>query len=199
MLDKSVPFFGVLMTKNDMKTYPRFMLPAGYSFSGYRPGDETVWADLMFCLEQTESLTEARQIFQTEFLARLDCLERQCLFVLDDQGRVAATASLWYGSHFGREQPRIHWVAADPAYQGRGLVKALLTRLLDVYHALGFKDGLYLTTQTWSYKAINLYRQFGFEPYLGERPLNWDGSDFEADNQTAWAIIESKIADYKIR
>jgi len=182
------------MTKRDLDAYPKFKLPEGFSCSGYRPGFERAWAKLMFSLEQTDSLQHAEDIFRTEFLARPELLQTQCLFVLDAKGTAVATASIWPGNHFGRELLRIHWVACAGEYQGRGLAKALMTSLLDATRILGYCDMLYLTSQTWSYKALGLYARFGFEPYQGERPANWESQsgDFARETQEAWAIIKSK-------
>lgn len=42
-----------------------------------------------------------------------------------------------------------------------------------MYNECGFKSCIYLTSQTWSYKAIGIYGKFGFAPYMGEKPKNW--------------------------
>lgn len=196
MLDKSIPYFGVLMTKQDMQNYPRYNLPQGYSFSGYKTGFDSHWATLIFELEQTNTIQEAADIFGREFLPYPERLEKQCLFVLDSDKNICATAALWHGEHFDDVLPRIHWVCTAKNHQGKGLVKALLTRLLEVYNELGLKDTLYLTTQTWSYKAINIYLQFGFKPYMEQKPVNWLGPEFESQNRQAWQIIEQKITQY---
>ncbi len=197
MLDKSLPFFGVLMTKTDTQSYPRFGLPDGFSIAGYRPGFEADWANLQYITDQTDTLGEAADIFKMEFLSRPELLSERCLFVLNPEGKPVATASLWPGEHFGKTRQRIHWVSALPEYQGKGLVKALLSGLLELYNALGCGDFIYLTTQTWSCKAINLYEKFGFEPYKGKKPDNWSCENFEERNQRAWRLIDDKLAEYR--
>ncbi len=201
MLDKSIPHIRVIMVKSDTADYPRFELPEGFVFRGYEPGFENAWAELIFETEQAETLEKAREIFTKEFLESPEDLERRCLFVIEESsGRIAATASLWYGDLFGEVMQRIHWVATRPEYQGKGLVKALMTRLLDIYNELGCKGFIYLTSQTWSYKALNLYSRFGFRPYLGPKPVNWkydDPGDFEKKNEEAWKLVEMKISGYE--
>lgn len=197
MLDKSVSYCGVLMVKTDTESYPRFSLPEGYTITGYRPGLEEEWARMQFRLEQTDTMDAARELFQRQFMTFPERLPQRCLFVLDSEGQVAATASLWHGEHFGTEQQRIHWVAANPDHQGKGLIKALLTEIMDLYNRLGYQDFLYLVTQTWSYKAIHLYEKFGFQPYKAAKPVNWKSDDFAVENRRAWDIIEEKIAGYK--
>ena len=195
ILDKTIPYFGVLMTKKNLDSYPRCALPEGFTLSGYKPGFEEAWARLMFELGQTDSSQEARDIFRKEFLSEPALLQTRCLFLLDAKNALAATASLWHGNHFGRELLRIHWVACAGEYQGRGLAKALLTALLDIARALNYRDTLYLTSQTWSYKALHLYARFGFEPYLGPKPANWKSQtgDFAEETQEAWNLIQAKI------
>lgn len=196
MLDKSLPYYGVIMVKNDTNTYPNFPLPEGFTLCGYQPGFEQFWADIMLATQQTDSLAEGLAIFQKDFLPRKDLLASQCLFVLDSAGKAVATASLWHGDHFGAELPRIHWVAVSPEAEGKGLAKALLTRLCGIYNELGYHDFLYLGSQTWSYPAIHLYTTFGFHPYMGEQPINWQttGGSFSSENKKAWDIIKQKTS-----
>ena len=75
----------------------------------------------------------------------------------------------------------------------------MITKLLDFFNELGYKDFIYLTTQTWSYKAINMYLGFGFKPYFGPKPQNWvcEDSEFERENIMAWNIIFNKINNYR--
>lgn len=196
MLDKSLPYYGVIMVKTDTNIYPNFPLPEGFTLCGYQPGFEQFWADIMLATQQTDSLAEGLAIFQKDFLSRKDLLATQCLFVLDSAGRAVATASLWHGQHFGAELPRIHWVAVSPEAEGKGLAKALLSRLCEIYNALGYHDFLYLCSQTWSYPAIHLYTTFGFRPYMGEEPINWktSGESFSIESKKAWDIIKEKIS-----
>lgn len=197
MLDKTVPHFDVLMQKPDTARYPRYRLPEGFRFCGYRSGYEQKWAELIYLLEQTDTLDKARDLFRRDFLSRPQLLEKQCIFVLNEAGGVAATASLWPGGHLGAEHLRIHWVSTAPEYQGKGLVKALLTYLLDLYQKLDTDGFLYLSSSTWNYKAINIYMQFGFVPYTGEVSAAWKGSrDYQKDFQAAWPIIYEKLREY---
>lgn len=68
-----------------------------------------------------------------------------------------------------------------------------------MYNYLEYKDFIYLTTQTWSYKAIKIYLDFGFEPYVGEKEDNWTGSNDGFDNEKliVWNSIMDKITNRK--
>jgi len=75
-------------------------------------------------------------------------------------------------------------VAVVPEYQGKKLSKPLLAKAMQVlakYH-----DSANLTSQTTSYQAVNMYLNFGFEPYLT------NGTDIEA-----WKLLED-VLDRKI-
>lgn len=198
MLDKSLPYMGVFLIRKNHTPYPRYSLPEGFQVTGYRPGNETAWAELLYGLGMMGTLEDAKGIFEREFLPYPDKLKKQCLFVLSPEGEVAATASLWDGEIFGKTMLRVHWVGVSPKYQRMGLMKGLLTKILDLYEEIGPYDFLYLETQTWSWKAINLYESFGFIPYLGEKPVNWTCSPkgFEEDNRIAWEIIDQKLEQY---
>ena len=65
---------------------------------------------------------------------------------------------------------------------------------MDLYHKLGQKGYIYLTTQTGSYKAINIYKKFGFAPYTGK--YHTDGFDKE-QNEKAWKLSTKKSRNTK--
>lgn len=198
MLDKTIPYYSVLMIKDDTKNYPRYNLPEGYTFCMYEDGFEKYWAEVETSVDEFKSVEAALEYFQKEFLSQKEKLPERCIFVKDESQRVIATTSVWDGYDFGKiATPRIHWVSVHPDHQGKGIAKALLTKAMDVYNSLGFAGKIYLTTQTWSYKAINIYLHFGFKPYKGPAPEKWKSQrpDFEEENEKAWEIIFSKIRD----
>ncbi|NLD87171.1 MAG: GNAT family N-acetyltransferase, partial [Clostridiales bacterium] len=148
MLDKSIPFYGVLMIKHDTDSYPCYALPEGYKFLGYRNGLEMEWARIEYELGQIDTFEKALEVFRREFPGTEEHLSKHCFFIESPSGDIAAIASLWHGDSFGEDYPRVHWVAVDEKYQGKGLAKALLTKLMDVYHEHGHTLPLYLVTQT---------------------------------------------------
>ena len=60
MLDKSLPYTPLMMTKTDTENFPKFDLPEGYSFRFYRAGDEMHWAALECALGQFETVEATR-------------------------------------------------------------------------------------------------------------------------------------------
>lgn len=64
-------------------------------------------------------------------------------------------------ARLGRKKPyeyEIHTIGVDPAYQGRGIGKRMLTELLD--HASG--GAVFLEVRTDNEAAIKMYESFGF-------------------------------------
>lgn len=200
MLDKSLPYTPLMMTKTDTENYPKFDLPEGYAFRFYRAGDEEKWAALECALGQFDNMDVALRVFRAEFTLNRDLRpEDRMIFVLDPEGKPIATAALWDGIFLGERKDRLHWVAVSDECAGRGIAKAMISRLLGLYNELGFSGFLYLHTSTHSYQAIGIYKKFGFAPYLGERSpfANIADADFPEKNLAAWKAVEEKHMEYK--
>jgi ribosomal protein S18 acetylase RimI-like enzyme len=230
-LDRSLPHIGVIMEKCDTEYYPKFDLPKGYSFAKYKRGYEKQWAKLQYEVEETDTLEEAELAFKSEFLdgKSMDWINKKnnhsetnniedsllyaqmcerMTFIVDDRDKVVGTGCVWGGKMFGKELQRLHWIAVSPKHQGKGLAKALVSKLLDIYNELGYSGYIHLTSQTWSYKALNIYIKFGFKPYFGEIPQNWKAVnltsgnfepwDYKEKNTEAWNIIYEKINSYQV-
>ena len=199
MIDKTVPFTGVIMTCDRPDFYPNCALPEGYELRPYEPGMERDWAELQTEVDQLPSVEAALAYFERDFAPDLETLRKRGVFLYNREGKLAASGILWYGSHFGRERPRIRKVAVAPSEQGKGLCKAIMTVLMDLYHEQNLSGGIYLTSQTQSYKAINIYFQFGFKSYIGPKPPRFDAltDDFEQETCRAWNLIESHLRVYR--
>ncbi len=231
-LDRSIPHIGVIMEKTDTSQYPKYPLPDGFLFSSYKAEVENQWAKLQYEVGHTDSLEEAEAVFQREFIDNTktdwfrkhtgevendrisrspnhQALLEKMVFVLDKGGNMAGTGAVWDGDVFGEVYQRLHWIAVAPQYQGRGIAKAIVSKLLDIYNQLGFSGYIYLTSQTWSYRALNIYFKFGFRPYMGEKPRNWVSAnltsgnyepwDFSEKNIEAWNMINEKIHQYRMK
>ncbi len=198
MIDKTLEFYQLLMVKRNPRDYPRFGMPEGYTFALFQPGMEEDWCRIHCGVGHFDSMELARKIFREEFLSRPEELAQQCAFVLDAEGHPVGTASVWPGQDFGPELQRIHWVAVSGEHQGKGIAKALMTRVLDIYNALDRSDDfLYLISSTWSWKALGMYQKFGFEPYLGEKPVNFNDKHFEENKFRAWEVVERRATPGK--
>ena len=192
MLDRSVPMIPLILRRAPAGDHPRFPLPEGYTIGGYRDGYDDAWARIEVAAGEFTEAEKAKSTFYEQF-PETEMRPGHCLFALDPQGMPVSTASMWTGAHLGPVLPRLHWVATDPAHEGRGLCKALLTACLDIAAAEYPGQPIYLTTQSCSWRAVRVYLRFGFEPVF-ERPANWKG-DYRAEE--SWRIIRRKIDEYE--
>jgi len=170
------------MIRKNLNDIPKHELPAGYSFKLFEPGDEQLWANIETRVDEFKTETDALERFGREFGDRLDEMGDRCLFLMNAGGEAVGTATAWYGDleGDGNVRGRIHWVGIVPEYQGRGLSKPLLGEAMEILAA--FHDAAYLTSQTTSWQAVNMYLNFGF------RPVRLD-DDYEA----AWSLLEEKL------
>jgi GNAT superfamily N-acetyltransferase len=152
----------VVMEAADLAGAPVHPLPEGWALRDYRPGDARTWGRIQSAAERYQPITA--ELFRREFGGDEAALARRQLFLVSPQGRDVGTATAWWGQA-GPTGPvgRVHWVAIEPAWQGRGLGRALLSatcrRLRDLGH-----ERAYLVTSTGRLAAIGLYLHFGFAP-----------------------------------
>lgn len=100
------------------------------------------------------------------------------LFVVEHvaTGDLVATAM---ANHSPNEQhPNagvLDWVATDPAHQGIGLGKAVVTAVTRLLIQRGY-GRIYLLTDDWRLPAIATYLSLGWKPYIykDEMQTRWD-------------------------
>lgn len=200
MIDKSVEDMVLALVKTDTKNYPKYTLPEGYKFAFYKKGDEYKWAELEVELGQFDTIEKGVEAFEKDFLIGQNLKpEDRTVFVVDPDGNYVATLSLWDGKFLDGYYQKLHWMAVSDRCAGKGIAKALMTRLLDLYNELGYKDFIFLYTGTWYYPAINIYQKFGFKFYEGERSVVVSATDenFKEYNEKAINIVKEKFKEYK--
>ena len=199
VLDTSVPHIPVLMVLGDHEPVADVALPAGYRFAAWEPRFCEPWVRLHVLLGQLPSYEEGLAYFERTYEADTTALSRQMILVVDEEGELAGTSSLWRGDHFGEPRLRVHWVGVDPAHQRRGLARALMLRTIRLFDELvpAGEPPLYLTTQTESWPACGMYLKLGFVPYAGPMPPGFaaDPATFGEKNDEAWRIIYAKLAE----
>lgn len=211
-IDHAVPYTAVAMVRENGLDFPVYSLPKGYHYATFTPEDEENWITLQAEVTHVESAAQGKRIFRQEFLQAeegIPCEKcpgyaetvKRTVLVKNDAGILVGAATLWTGNTFGEVWQRVHWVAVHPEHQGKGLAKCMLSRMLALYGELGCRTPIYLTTQTKTYRAVRIYRQMGFHPYMGEKPANWSyrselpKATFREENEAAWELIRQKLAE----
>jgi len=173
MLDKTVPFANLKMVRKAGTPIPDFPLPEGFRFVFYTDGAEMDWARIETSVDEFDSEFAALLRFKEEFIPYKDELYRRCLFIETKDGEKIATANAWWSFVDDERRAWLHWVSVAPGYQGLGLGKAVVSRVTQLLLEIEGDVDFFLSTQTWSYKAINIYKEFGYQPtdektlYLG--------------------------------
>jgi len=164
MLDKSVPFYKLKMVRKAGTPIPDFPLPEGFKYTFYKDGDEAEWARIETSVDEFDNEFDALLRFNEEFMSDADELYRRCLFIETEDGKKIATSTAWWSFVEDERRAWLHWVSVADGYQGLGLGKAIVSRVTQLMLEVEGDVDFYLSTQTWSYKAINIYKQFGYVP-----------------------------------
>lgn len=177
----------IAMFRNDLENIPTYSLPKDFKFRLFKEGDQSKWAQIETAVGEFDNENEALERFEEEFAPHLDEFKERCLFIENKEGKIIGTTTAWYGKLTEDDEimGRIHWVSILPEYQGMKLAKPLLSKamhLLAKYHSKA-----YLTSQTTSYKAVNMYLAYGFKPVVTGKK-----------DREAWTLLE-EVLDKKIQ
>ncbi len=148
----------VIMERADLEDVPCFGIESPYRIRSWKPGDEASWFDIH--VEADPPFTDPACFVKQFGDDPAELAARQ--WYLCDGETVIGTASAWHESAYKEgDWGRVHWVAIRPAYQGKGLAKPLLSKVLAETARLGHRRA-YLTTQRFRTAALHLYASFGF-------------------------------------
>jgi len=158
-------------------------LPAPFSTRIFVEGDERAWAEVETLAGEFADRGKALEHHRKEFGGKADELCDRCFFLLDPAGDPIGTATAWYNSDFlGGGYGRLHWVAIVPEWQGKNLAKPLVSAAMQ---GLALRhECAYLTTQTTSFKAVKIYFDFGFRPYI-----------VHESEQRGWALLAEALGN----
>ena len=163
MLDKTLPYFNVIMRRRAGIPIVSHRLPSGFVITGFVPGDEVLWARIETSVGEFVMDGDALTYFQMTYLPYCDELPRRCVFVRGPDGGAVGTITSWWNTTDKRRDPSLHWLAIHPSSQGLGLAKALVSECLQRLVGLEGDRDIFLHTQTWSHRAIAIYLKAGFE------------------------------------
>lgn len=174
------------MINNDLAACPLTPLPPGFKFRFFRRGESKIWAQITTQAGEFPNLPAALKRFRREFIQEKENLFKRCIFLETTENQAVGTAMGWYNHDFGDGfYGRLHWVAIIPAYQGRGLARPLISQALHIIRQHHGKA--YLSTGTRSFKAIKLYLDYGFEPFIQTK-----------EHRRGWRLIE-KILNTELK
>ena len=162
MLDRSIPYYNIIMKKNTPTAFAPPALPPQFELHAYRSGVAQQWAELEHEIGDFPSMREARTYFSQTYLSRSDLLAQRGVFVSDKKsGGLVGACIAWFDDQNGVPVSSLHWLITKEAYQGRGIGSALIAAALNIYEQENAFP-VYLRTQPWSYQAVRLYHKFGF-------------------------------------
>lgn len=165
-----------LMLERDLTNLPHFPLPDGYRYVFFQPGDRDQWIDIEKSAKEFTSYEQGLESWNRYYGGKEDELTRRMIFIEDEDGRKAATATAFYDIN-GIDRSGdgwLHWVAVRREYQGRGLAKPLITHVLEIMRDLGYTHAK-IPTQTTTWLACKVYLDLGFRPIPENAVRNRDG------------------------
>jgi len=171
-----------VMLRPHLRDLPPVELPEGFRIRTFRDGDIANWSRIETSVDEFPNEERAEVYFEREFGPQIDLMSDRSFMLETSAGEAIGTTTAWMGVFQGESMGKIHWVAIDPAYQGRGLARPLLATAM---HRLAQDhERAFLGTQTTSYRAVGLYLKYGFEPVL-----------VTEKDRRAWAIVEALLAN----
>lgn len=131
MLDRSIPYYNIIMKKNAPTTVSVLALPPQFELHSYRPGVQQQWAELEYEIGDFLSVQKARTHFAKTYLSRPDLLTRRGVFISDKKsGGLVGACIAWFDDQNGVPVSSLHWLITKEAYQGRGIGSALIAATL---------------------------------------------------------------------
>jgi len=188
MLDKSIPYLNIVMQRKAETPIPKVVLPQGYSFVPFSSGDEVEWAEIETSVGEFDSVAEALDYFCVNYLSFPGEVERRTIFIQTAEGKKIGTVTSWWNYTSIRRDLALEWVAVKPEYQGLGLGKAVVFEGLRRMVEIEGDRAIFLHTQTWSYQAVPIYLQAGFE-FMKTGTF----SNYENDYEDAIPYLEEKL------
>ncbi len=171
MLDKSIPYKNIYMVRGPIRNVADPVLPEGYSLRMFAPGDRDAWCAVETSVAEFPDIEKARAYFEKDYAPFADELSRRCVFACAPDGTPVATATAWWSKDGDERLAMVHWVSVHPEHQGKGLGRAVMARVLQLFEVLEPGRPIMLHTQTWSHIAVRMYLSLGFRPLADVSPI----------------------------
>ncbi len=189
MIDKTIPYFNVIMRYDGPAITAPPNAPEGYRFRGYRAGDECAWARMEVDNNDFDTYENAVKYFNNKYCLLKDKLVERFIGLENNSGKLCGIVICWDDDREGAAVSSVHWLVTDPAEQGKGLGSALVQMLLYRFSQLKALP-VYLHTQPWSYMAIGIYSKAGFR-LLGRDSFR----GYENQSQQALPVLRELMGE----
>ncbi len=120
MLDKTLPYAEIWMTRPLQQNVPITPLAEGFEFRFYQKKMNLLGRRLRLPLGNFKRQMKHLSIFNKTLLLILKNLKEGC-FCRDKKGEKVATCTAWRKKSREQVYPVFHWLAVKPDYQGKGL------------------------------------------------------------------------------
>lgn len=161
MIDKTIPYFNVLMRYDGPLIFQQPQAPEGYHFRSYTAGDEMRWAQMEVDNRDFDTYENAVNYFRNKYCVFPEKLKERFVGIENEAGKLCGAVICWFDARGGEEVSSVHWLISDPTEQGKGIGTALVKMLIYRFSQLKALP-IYLHTQPWSYPAIGIYSKLGF-------------------------------------
>lgn len=162
MIDKTIEYRNVIMRCDRIEKSAYVGLHNNYCVEKYSDGMENVWTHIQKSVGEFADDTDEE--VQSYFVNRYDNekLRNRCIFLKNlHTGKYIGTCIAWEEKCDEKTVPVLHWLAVSDEYTGNGIARMIITQIMKIFEVQG-NYPIYLHTQPWSYKAIKLYNDFGF-------------------------------------
>lgn len=164
---------GVKQIASDIRKLPQPYRMRMFSDKHWQ-ADRMAWAELETAVGEFKQVTDAVARFDNEFLPHKAVLSERMVFLCHGD-RVVATATGWDRAILASGAAAtgtLHWVAVHPHHQGHGLAKIVAAQAIKQLRNQGWTENIYLSTQTTSARAVKMYLEMGFRPWISEDAIS---------------------------
>ena len=162
MLNKSIPYYNVIMRYDGPLQCTPPSVPENYFVTGYRYGDELRWAQMEVLNNDFDTFENGVKYFMNRYLVERDKLLDRFIGVRNHEGKLVGAVICWNDVRNDESVSTVHWLITDPEIQGKGIGTFLVRMLVYKFSELKALP-IYLHTQPWSYTAVGIYSSIGFK------------------------------------
>ncbi len=169
-MKQEIPDKNLFMMCNELNLSALSELPLGYYVRTCQKSELDLWKRIHFDdpEEAKENSGMMTSFFHAVYGSKEDLFFQKCLFACDKNDTPVGTCFAWQSYE---KIMTIHWFKVVKSYEGFGIGRALLSIVMKAIDRNDYP--VYLHTQPSSYRAIKLYRDFGFsllsDPVIGYR------------------------------